>query len=76
MDEDSVRMKGLKKIRLQRGYNQLKVAMDLSISRESLSYYENGKRSPDIQMLLLFSDYFNVSIDYLIRGEEFTPRRQ
>ena len=64
-------MKGLKEIRLKKGYSQLKVAMDLSISREALSYYENGKRSPDVQMLLLFSDYFNVSIDYLIRGEEF-----
>ncbi len=67
-------MVGLKKIRKQKGYNQLKVAMDLSISRESLSYYENGKRSPDIQMLLLLSDYFNVSIDYLIRGEEFQKK--
>lgn len=65
---------GLKKIRKQKGYNQLKVAMDLSVSRESLSYYENGKRSPDIQMLLLLSDYFNVSIDYLIRGEEFAKK--
>ena len=65
---------GLKQIRKKKGYNQLKVAMDLSISRESLSYYENGKRSPDIQMLLLLSDYFNVSIDYLIRGEEFQKR--
>ena len=64
-------MKGLKEMRLKKGYSQLKVAMDLSISREALSYYENGKRSPDVQMLLLFSDYFNVSIDYLIRGEEF-----
>ena len=65
---------GLKKIRKQKGYNQLKVAMDLCISRESLSYYENGKRSPDIQMLLLLSDYFNVSIDFLIRGEEFKKK--
>ena len=65
---------GLKIIRKQRGFNQLKVAMDLCISRESLSYYENGKRSPDIQMLLLLSDYFNVSIDFLIRGEEFKKR--
>lgn len=65
---------GLRKIRKQKGYNQLKVAMDLSISRESLSYYENGKRSPDVQMLLALSEYFNVSIDYLIRGEEFKKR--
>jgi len=45
--------------------------MDLSISRESLSYYENGKRSPDIEMLVRLSKYFNVSIDYLITGQEF-----
>ena len=67
-------MEGLKKIRKKKGYSQLKVAMDLNISRESLSYYENGKRSPDVQMLIAMSRYFNVSIDYLIRGKEFEPR--
>ena len=67
-------MIGLRKIRKAKGYNQLKVATDLSISRESLSYYENGRRSPDIEMLLILSEYFNVSIDYLIRGEEFRKR--
>ena len=45
-------MVGLREIRKKKGYTQLKVAMDLSISREALSYYENGKRSPDLQMLL------------------------
>lgn len=64
-------MIGLRAIRKAKGYSQLKVAMDLSISREALSYYENGLRSPDIAMLLKFSDYFDVSIDYLIKGEEF-----
>ncbi|MBQ9773544.1 MAG: helix-turn-helix transcriptional regulator [Clostridia bacterium] len=67
-------MIGLRVIRKKKGYSQLKVAMDLSISREALSYYENGKRSPDVQMLLLLSEYFDVSIDYLIRGEEFVPK--
>jgi len=62
---------GLKIIRRQRGLNQLKVAMDLSISREALSHYENGKRSPDIEMLRTLSNYFGVSIDFLINGEEF-----
>ena len=66
-------MVGLREIRKKNGYSQLKVAMDLSISREVLSYYETGKHSPDIQMLLLLSRYFNASIDYLITGKEFTP---
>ncbi len=67
-------MIGLRLIRKKKGYSQLKVAMDLNISREALSYYETGKRSPDIQMLRLLSDYFDVSIDYLINGREFTPK--
>ena len=67
-------MIGLKNIRKKRNLNQQKVAMDLNISREALSYYENGKRDPDVEMLLKFSDYYNVSIDYLIRGEEFTKK--
>ena len=62
---------GLKLLRKQRKYSQLKVAFDLNISREALSHYENGKRSPDIQMLRKMSDYFNVSIDYIINGKEF-----
>ena len=62
---------GLKIIRKKRKYSQLKVAMDLNISREALSHYENGKRNPDIQMLKQLSNYFNVSIDFLINGKEF-----
>ena len=64
-------MIGLRQIRRKKGYTQLKVAMDLAISREALSYYEAGKRSPDLQMLRILSDYFGVSIDYLINGREF-----
>lgn len=68
-------MIGLREIRKRRGYSQLKVAMDLSISREALSYYESGKRSPDIHMLLRLSAYFDVSIDYLITGAEFKSKK-
>ena len=67
-------MIGLKNIRKQRKLNQQKVAMDLNISREALSYYENGKRSPDVNMLVILSNYFNVSIDHLITGKEYEKR--
>ena len=62
-------MKGLKQIRKERRLTQLKVAMDLNISREALSHYENGKREPSIDMLIKMSEYFNVSIDFLIKGD-------
>jgi len=65
-------MKGLREIRKKKGFSQLKVAMDLNITREALSYYENGKRNPDLEMLVAFSKYYNKSIDYLIKGKEFS----
>lgn len=67
-------MIGLKKIRKQRNLNQLKVALDLNITRQALSYYENGKREPSLDMLQKMSEYFSVSIDYLITGEEFNKK--
>ena len=66
-------MIGLKAIRKKKKYSQLKVAFDLNISREALSHYETGQRSPDIEMLVKLSRYFDVSIDYLITGHEFEP---
>ena len=65
---------GLKIIRKQKKFTQLKVALDMNISREALSYYENGKRSPDIQTLRILSEYFNVSIDFLVNGKEFNRK--
>lgn len=65
---------GLKKVRKQKKLNQLKVALDLNISREALSHYENGKRSPDLEMLRKLSEYFGVSIDYLVNGTEFNKK--
>ena len=66
-----LKMVRLHSIRKKKGYSQLKVAMDLSISREAISYYENGLRCPNLEMLVKLSEYFKVSIDYLITGKNF-----
>ena len=70
-DGECVKMIGLRENRKKKGYSQLKVALDLNISREALSYYENGRRSPDLELLVSLSKYFGKSIDYLITGKEF-----
>ncbi|MBE6752704.1 MAG: helix-turn-helix transcriptional regulator [Ruminococcaceae bacterium] len=67
-------MIGLKKARKLKNLNQQKVAMDLNISREALSHYENGKREPSLTLLVQMSEYFNVSINYLITGIEFKKK--
>ena len=56
----------LKALRKARGISQLKLAMDLGINQNSISRYENQQREADYQTLILFADYFNVSVDYLL----------
>ena len=67
-------MVGLREIRKKKKLNQQRVALDLNITREALSHYENGRRDPSLAMLVRLSEYFNVSIDYLITGHEFKKR--
>ena len=69
--KESTGLIGLKIIRKKKKYSQLKIATDINISREAISYYENGKRNPDLQTLRKLSLYFNVSIDFLVNGKEF-----
>ncbi|MDE7004573.1 MAG: helix-turn-helix domain-containing protein [Oscillospiraceae bacterium] len=67
-------MVGLREIRKKKKLNQQRVALDLNITREALSHYENGRRDPSLSMLIRLSEYFNVSIDYLITGHEFEKK--
>ena len=67
-------MVGLREIRRKKKLNQQRAALDLNITREARSHYENGRRDPSLAMLVRMSEYFNVSIDYLITGHEFEKK--
>lgn len=56
----------LKEIRKSKGISQLKLAMDLNTSQNTISRYETGEREPGIAELIKISDYFNISVDYLL----------
>lgn len=56
----------LKEIRKSKGISQLKLAMDLNTSQNTISRYETGEREPGIHELIQIADYFNISIDYLL----------
>ena len=56
----------LKKIRKEKGISQLKLAMELNMSQNTISRYETGEREPGINELIKIADYFNISIDYLL----------
>lgn len=64
-----------KMLRLEKGLKQQELADDLNkiygytYSKSSISQYENDKRKPEINPLIDFADYFDVSIDYLLKGD-------
>ncbi|NQU33877.1 MAG: LexA family transcriptional regulator [Bacteroidetes bacterium] len=57
----------IKLLRKRLGRTQDDVAYSLEMKRPTLSGYENGVGHPNISTLTLFSDYFGVAIDTLIK---------
>ncbi len=53
----------LKELRKSRQISQLKLGMDLNMAQNTISRYENEEREADYKTLILFADYFDVSID-------------
>jgi len=59
----------IKLLRKRRGRTQDDVAFALKMKRPTLSGYENGVAEPGIETLVLFSDYFKIAVDTLIRTD-------
>ena len=57
----------LKILRISRNKTQLQVQMDTGIEQALLSKYESGKRIPPTETLMTLAEYFNVSMDYIMK---------
>jgi len=64
----------LKKLRKEKGITQIELSKIFGISQGTIGNWETGHREPDLAMLAKISNYFNVSIDYLV-GQTEEPRR-
>lgn len=59
-------MNRISELRKERHLSQLGLAMKLNISQYMVSSYETERHQLTADMLLTMSDFFNVSIDYLV----------
>ena len=55
----------LKQLRREKRLSQEQLGMELNLSQATISSYETGDRIPDIGVINIICDYFNVSMDYL-----------
>ena len=59
-------------LRTSAGMTQRKLAKELHVSLSAIGMYEQGRRTPSIDILIQMANLFDVSLDYLITGKEFT----
>lgn len=56
----------LKELRLSKHITQKEISNYLNIAENSYQRYELGTREPKLSIMIQISDYYNVSIDYLV----------
>ena len=59
-------MNRIKELRQAKNMKQSELSEVLSVAQNTLSYWENGKNEPDQKSLFALSDFFEVSIDYIL----------
>lgn len=57
-------------LRKSRGLSQEQLAGELDLTRQTISKWELNQSTPDLAYLVRLSDFFGVSTDYLVRGEQ------
>ncbi|WP_436664200.1 helix-turn-helix domain-containing protein [Alicyclobacillus acidoterrestris] len=60
----------LRQLRLKNSLTQKQVADKLGITESAYGFYEQGKRDPSQSSLVILSDLFGVSTDWLLTGKE------
>ncbi len=59
-------MNRLRELRIEKGLLQSDIAKIINKGERTVGFYETGERDMNTETLAILSDFFNVSIDYLL----------
>ena len=57
-------------LRKTKGLSQEQLSLEINVSKETVAHWENDVVMPSIHKLILLSELFDVSLDYLIKGQD------
>ena len=57
-------------LRKKAGMSQLQLAEKLNVGPSAIGMYEQGRRTPALDILIQMAILFDVSLDYLVTGRE------
>lgn len=60
----------IQQLRKAKGISQETLADQIGVSRQAVSKWESEQATPDVEKIILLSDYFGVTTDYLLKGIE------
>ena len=60
----------IQNLRKTRGISQEELADRIGVSRQAVSKWESQQSTPDVEKIILLSEYFGVTTDYLLKGIE------
>ena len=63
-------------LRRSRGLSQDELGQELGVSRQTISKWELSQSYPDFQRLVLLSDYFELSLDSLVKDIDVEDMRE
>ncbi|MCD8109928.1 MAG: helix-turn-helix domain-containing protein [Clostridiales bacterium] len=63
----------IQKLRKQQGLSQEALAEKVTVTRQTISKWELGQSTPDLDFIARLSDIFNVTSDYLIKDDMIEP---
>ncbi len=61
----------IKSLRIEKGLTQDDLAEMINVTKSTISYYENSKRTPTVTNLHLLAEALNVSFDYLMGNDHY-----
>lgn len=59
----------IKDLRISYSLNQVELAKNLHVSKQTISNWENNNIPPSVDTLIRIADYFNVTTDYLLERQ-------
>ncbi|MGB4658659.1 MAG: helix-turn-helix transcriptional regulator [Mobilitalea sp.] len=60
----------IQNLRKMKGISQEELADKVGVSRQAVSKWESEQSSPDLDKIIIMSDYFEVTTDYILKGIE------
>ena len=58
-------------LRKENGMTQRELGDRLGYSNQTVSFWESGRREPDLDALVAIAKFFDVSVDYLLGVKEY-----